>query len=162
VAELAASVRNHWANGGASSERYPQIEKIPVLFPVSRQFRSRDGFDRDCVRHHSFSGISEDRSLQPKSGQLRGLSDFRLVCGRPANGAVAFFAPRVSGRQNSVSPRSEVLGCSITRHASVSEARPLFASKIAIATIAVHLAVCAVTIDADADDIGRVVSFPDR
>ena len=38
----------------------------------------RDRFDCDCVRHHSFSGISEDRGPRSKRGQLRGLFGFGL------------------------------------------------------------------------------------
>jgi len=28
------------------------LTKFPVLFPVSREFDSGDGFDLDCVRRH--------------------------------------------------------------------------------------------------------------
>ena len=38
---------------GRRIRKQPRIEKIPVLFPVSREFGSRDWFDCDCVRHHA-------------------------------------------------------------------------------------------------------------
>jgi hypothetical protein len=52
---LALSSENHWTNGDVLPGRRLRIEKIPVLFPVSMEFRSGDGFDYDCVRHHAFS-----------------------------------------------------------------------------------------------------------
>jgi hypothetical protein len=33
-------------------ESSPKFEKFAVLFPVSREFSSGDGFENDCVRHH--------------------------------------------------------------------------------------------------------------
>ena len=44
---------------------------FPVLFPASREFRQRDGFDIDCVRHHALFRTADFRR-RPKSPQLAG------------------------------------------------------------------------------------------
>src|SRR5450631_1269161 len=53
VGNLAPSLRNHWASEPYETGSAPEFEKFPVLFPVSSEFRSGDGFDHDCVRHHA-------------------------------------------------------------------------------------------------------------
>jgi hypothetical protein len=51
--ELAGKLRNHRPLRPSENGNHPEIAKFPVLFPVSREFRPRDGFDIDCVRHHA-------------------------------------------------------------------------------------------------------------
>lgn len=47
---------------------YSGIAKIPVLFPVSREIRSGDGFDIDCVRHQRFQKVADSPSLDAAYG----------------------------------------------------------------------------------------------
>ena len=54
IREFGQKPRNHWARGPSDARSCPKIAKFPVLFPVSRELRCRDGFDSDCVRHHAF------------------------------------------------------------------------------------------------------------
>lgn len=41
----------HWIDWADLPKRRFGIAKFPVLFPVGREFSSRDGFGIDCVRH---------------------------------------------------------------------------------------------------------------
>ena len=100
---MAQRPRNHWALWAFGAPSWPKIAKFPVNFPVSREFRSGDGFDYDCVRHHAF----KDMNTFP------GLCDFRRGNGLFSSGeslSVAAFTESgeigrfVSDAQNYVSP----------------------------------------------------------
>jgi hypothetical protein len=80
---LAVSPQKHWANGSVLSGNSPRIEKIPVLFPVSREFGSGDGFAYDCVRHHPFRVSADLRRLAEYARQWRAFLSRLLVSESP-------------------------------------------------------------------------------
>jgi hypothetical protein len=51
----------------SNSLRNAKFCKIPVNFPVSREFGWRDRFEIDCVRHHAVLRISDPRDLARKA-----------------------------------------------------------------------------------------------
>ena len=55
------------------------MDKFPVLFPVSREFGSGDGFVRDCIHHHAVPQISGHRDFVRTGGVSAAYStrDFR-------------------------------------------------------------------------------------
>ncbi len=77
--EFAVTARNHWTNGDVRFGNRPRMEKIPVLFPVSREFRSRDRFDRNCVRYHAFLSVPKVSNATPKAPNLRAFAGLRAA-----------------------------------------------------------------------------------
>jgi hypothetical protein len=55
---------------GLNITKRADLKKIPVLFPVSRDFGSGDAFDCDCVRHHAVLLVPKYNGTEPD--QLRG------------------------------------------------------------------------------------------
>jgi hypothetical protein len=49
---MALMPRNHWLYCGVRSLKKLKNAIFPVLFPVCREFDSRDGFEDNCFRRH--------------------------------------------------------------------------------------------------------------
>ncbi len=67
-----------------SGSMSPELVIFPVNFPVSREFRSGDRFDTDCIRHHAFArNWRSIPRLVWKCSPLAGFFDrFESLCGQ--------------------------------------------------------------------------------
>jgi hypothetical protein len=81
---LALSPQKHWGNGSVRSRNSRRIEKVPVLFPVRREFWNGDGFDCDCVRHHPVRISIEFLRLAECASPWRPFSSGLVVSTSPA------------------------------------------------------------------------------
>lgn len=103
----------HWAG----------LSKFPVLFPVSREFTNRDGFEIDYVRHQSFhrSAVAGVRRGRQHSARSRATVDRNESESHKVTKGAHFIV--ASRREREVSPR-DLAGFADDVRCTMSSMRP--------------------------------------